>query len=91
MALITMGFTTFACARYIDTTPLNPSASYVRVDGNDDTYVATKNIRWIQKHEDSFFICTNVQGCQVDYKGDKWKINASENPESYKHIEQAVK
>ena len=85
MAMITMGFTTFACARYIDATPINPS--YVRVDGNDDTYVASKKIRWIQKYKDSFYVCTNVNGCQVDYEGDKWKISASDNPEAYKQIE----
>ncbi len=86
-ALVTMGFATVACARYIDATPIDPA--FVRVDGTDDTYVAIKNVRWIKKKADSLYLCTNVLGCQVDndHDSDKWKISASENPDSFKLVE----
>jgi hypothetical protein len=89
MAFITMGFATFACARYIDATPIKPS--YIKVDDADDVFtaIARKNIRWIKKHEDSYLICTNVQGCYNDNNNtsDKWKISKAKNPESYRDIE----
>ena len=88
LSFITMGFTTFACARYIDANPIRPS--YIKVDDANDVFIARKNIRWIKKHEDSYLICTNdVQGCYVDNNiiFDKWKISKSKNPESYRDIE----
>ena len=88
-ALVTMGFATFACARYIDATPVVPA--FVRVDGTDDTYVAIKNVRWVKKRADSLYLCTNALGCHVDHDdGDKWKISAAEHPESYKLVEHMV-
>ena len=91
MALVTMGFTTFACARYIDATTVNPQ--YVRVD--DDVAIATKNIRWIRRYHEipeipSFYLCTNDGGCfeSNDIEYGKWHVSASNNPESYKQIEQ---
>jgi hypothetical protein len=88
MALVTMGFTTFACARYIDATPVDPQ--YVRVDGDNDVAIATKNIRWIQRYHDSFYICATDGGCfeSSDIECGKWQVSASNNPESYKQIEQ---
>jgi hypothetical protein len=75
---------------YIDATHIDAPA-FVRVDGTDDTYVAIKNVRWVKKRADSLYLCTNALGCHVDHEdGDKWKISAAENPESYKLVEHMV-